>query len=98
MLVEEPGYLTRDSSAEQVTKAVQRFAKDDLLYGQMRDECHTCKIKKAARSKHCSRCDMCVEKYDHHSIWFNKCIGLHNYVLYLQFLLVHVVAGFYLKA
>jgi hypothetical protein len=45
--------------------------------------CAVCKIKeKPPRSKHCSICEICVEKYDHHCIWLNNCIGENNYRYY----------------
>jgi palmitoyltransferase ZDHHC4 len=52
-------------------------------------ECTTCKFVKPARSKHCNMCGCCVERFDHHCIWINQCVGLNNYKYFLSFLVLH---------
>ena len=60
----------------------EKYEYDGLMF--VKDKiCKTCKIPKPARSKHCSLCDECVEHFDHHCYWINKCITRHNYLKFL---------------
>jgi len=36
---------------------------------------------------HCSKCNMCIYKLDHHCPWFNQCVGAHNLHMFLSLLL-----------
>ena len=46
-----------------------------------------CYIQKSSNIKHCFICDHCVEDFNHHCFWINKCIGKNNKFLYLLFIL-----------
>ncbi|KAL8231866.1 hypothetical protein R6Q57_001644 [Mikania cordata] len=79
----DPGTI----NAENVFQYLSVYPYDNILYSEK--ECSTCKILKPARSKHCSICDRCVARFDHHCGWMNNCIGEKNTLYFVLFLLWH---------
>jgi len=41
-------------------------------------------------------CNKCIEKHDHHSVWFDKCIGVNNYRYYLAFIISTTILSGYI--
>jgi hypothetical protein len=66
---------------------------DNILYDK--EDCKTCKFTKVPRSKHCNVCNKCIEKFDHHCIWINQCVGAKNYKFFLLFISIHAVMCLY---
>ncbi|XP_027338333.1 probable protein S-acyltransferase 14 [Abrus precatorius] len=48
--------------------------------------CRKCNHPKPARCHHCSICERCVLKMDHHCVWVVNCVGALNYKYFLLFL------------
>jgi palmitoyltransferase len=86
----DPGIITKAN----LHQALRRYEYDDIMFFK-KNECKTCKFVKPARSKHCALCNVCVEKFDHHCIWINNCVGRNNYRWFITFVLMHAVISLY---
>ena len=49
--------------------------------------CPDCLVIRTPRSRHCSTCNRCIERFDHHCPWINNCIGQRNHIYFIWFLI-----------
>uniref|UniRef100_A0A3B4CTN1 Palmitoyltransferase n=1 Tax=Pygocentrus nattereri TaxID=42514 RepID=A0A3B4CTN1_PYGNA len=82
--------LEREDRGESQQEILRRIAKDLPIYtrttsGAIR-YCERCHLVKPDRCHHCSVCDKCILKMDHHCPWVNNCVGFSNYKFFTLFL------------
>lgn len=82
----DPGYVKHDL----------RYGNDDnrLLFLLIKYDpeslCPDCQVIRTARSRHCNKCNQCVDRFDHHCPWINNCIGAANYKAFYLYVLVEL--------
>ncbi|EQC40894.1 hypothetical protein SDRG_01959 [Saprolegnia diclina VS20] len=73
---------------ERTSRWHDHYPFDGVMY-KKDNTCSTCKCIKVARSKHCTVCNVCVPRFDHHCGWLNACVGERNYKSFLAFIITN---------
>ncbi|XP_027202574.2 palmitoyltransferase ZDHHC17-like [Dermatophagoides pteronyssinus] len=79
----DPGYIS-NSREEQVKTIIELGEHEGFDSAWF---CSTCLIRKPTRSKHCSLCNRCVARFDHHCPWIGNCVGYRNHKYFIWYLI-----------
>ena len=74
----DPGYVQK-SNVISFVKLNQYFNTEFL--------CPKCEVLRPNGAKHCSICNKCVDRYDHHCQWLNNCVGIGNHFSFYLYLI-----------
>ncbi|KAM0724615.1 Palmitoyltransferase ZDHHC11 [Formica fusca] len=70
--------------ARPINEVVPEFDRTKHQHVIENGRCHLCNITtRDLCTKHCSICNKCVPRFDHHCKWLNNCIGSRNYPAFL---------------
>ncbi|CAG9811097.1 unnamed protein product [Chironomus riparius] len=88
LLLGDPGIL-KATLSERLKTIIYIAESDEKGKGfEPSSFCSACLIRRPIRSKHCSVCDRCVGKFDHHCPWIANDIGINNHRIFILFILL----------
>lgn len=81
--------------AQPTSQVVPEFDRTKHLHVIENGRCHLCNINASSKkTKHCSICNKCITRFDHHCKWLNNCIGGRNYKIFIVYLISAILSTF----
>jgi len=93
----DPGYLQCNSDEYDIALKKVALHKEWELSSEdnpLSRLCHTCRLLRPIRSKHCRICNRCIRVMDHHCHYIHNCIGPNNRAIFLIFFVVTMVSAY----
>ncbi len=94
LIVHLKAMITDPGSVSSLAEPTEDHTLESLKEGNLEIEekrqppkmCRKCKAFKPQRAHHCSICQRCIVKMDHHCPWINNCVGIGNHKFFIQFI------------